>query len=317
MNRTYHSIYAPYIEEMILLKRSLGFKYTSVETAFSDFDRFIISKNNAIVGITKALSEEWCQKKENESISTHYHRCVLLNSFASFLSQRGYPSYIIKLPIARSHFVPHIFSHTEIEKLFWACDHYQSGNNDLRSSIFIMPTLIRTLYATGMRINEALTLNNQDVNLKENYCILRNTKNGEDRLIPFDDTLSAVLKEYIEYRSKLPVNTSSNDSFFITLKGSKCNRDSVYRRFRKILHFAGIPKENIRLHDLRHTFAVHSLAGMVEAGIDLYCALPVLSTYLGHKSYQATNGYVRLTEDMYPNLMDKVDAICFNVFPKI
>ena len=50
---------------------------------------------------------------------------------------------------------------------------------------------------------------------------------------------------------------------------------------------------------------------------DLYCALPILSTYLGHKSYQATNNYVRLTEDIYPNLLEKVDAICFNVFPKI
>lgn len=68
---------------------------------------------------------------------------------------------------------------------------------------------------------------------------------------------------------------------------------------------------------MRHTFAVHSLAKMVESGMDLYCALPILSTYLGHKSYQATNNYVRLTEDIYPNLLEKVDAICFNVFPKI
>lgn len=99
-----------------------------------------------------------------------------MNSFSSFLSKRGIPSYIIKLPILRNNFVPYIFTHEEIAKLFWACDNYQSGNNDLRSSIIVMPALMRTLYATGMRISEAVSLNNKDINLKEDYCILRDTK---------------------------------------------------------------------------------------------------------------------------------------------
>lgn len=317
MSKTYHSIYAPYIEELIAVKRNMGFKYTHAESMFSDFDQFILRSHNDTIGVTKAISEQWCKRRGNESASTHYHRCTLLNSFSSFLSQRGFPSYIIKLPILRNNFVPYIFTHEEVAKLFWACDNYQSGNNDLRSSIFAMPAIIRTLYATGMRISEAVSLNNQDVNLKENYCILRDTKNGEDRLIPFDTTLSAVLKEYVMKRDRLPVSTSMDSPFFVTLKGGRCSRDSIYRRFRKILLFARIPKNNIRLHDLRHTFAVHSLVKMVESGMDLYCALPILSTYLGHKSYQATNNYVRLTEDMFPGLLEKVDAICFNVFPKI
>lgn len=317
MSKTYHSIYAPYIEELIAVKRNMGFKYTYVESVFSDFDQFILQNYNEAIGITKVISEQWCKRRENESASTHYHRCILLNSFSSFLSKRGIPSYIIKLPILRNYFVPYIFTHEEIAKLFWACDNYQSGNNDLRSSIIVMPALMRTLYATGMRISEAVSLNNKDINLKEDYCILRDTKNGEDRLIPFDTTLSTVLKEYVIKRDKLPIRISLDSPFFVTLKGSRCNKDSIYRRFRKILQFAGIPKNNIRLHDLRHTFAVHSLAKMVESGMDLYCALPILSTYLGHKSYQATNNYVRLTEDIYPNLLEKVDAICFNVFPKI
>lgn len=316
MSKTYHSIYAPYIEELIAVKRNMGFKYTHAESIFSDFDQFILRSHNDTIGVTKAISEQWCKRRENESASTHYHRCTLLNSFSSFLSQRGFPSYIIKLPILRNNFVPYIFTHEEVAKLFWACDNYQSGNNDLRSSIFAMPAIIRTLYATGMRISEAVSLNNQDVNLKENYCILRDTKNGEERLIPFDATLSAVLKEYVMKRDRLPVSTSMDSPFFVTLKGGRCSRDSIYRRFRKILLFARIPKNNIRLHDLRHTFAVHSLVKMVESGMDLYCALPILSTYLGHKSYQATNNYVRLTEDMFPGLLEKVDAICFNVFPK-
>lgn len=70
-------------------------------------------------------------------------------------------------------------------------------------------------------------------------------------------------------------------------------------------------------HDLRHTFAVHSLAKMAEEGMDLYCSLPILSTYLGHQSLRATNNYVRLTSEMYPELIRKIDIIGFDIFPKM
>lgn len=85
-----------------------------------------------------------------------------------------------------------------------------------------------------------------------------------------------------------------------------------------MLRAAGIAKNDTgpRLHDLRHTFSVHALAGMAESGIDLYCSLPILSTYLGHQSLEATNAYVRLTAEMYPGLLKDVDFICLNVFPK-
>lgn len=71
-----------------------------------------------------------------------------------------------------------------------------------------------------------------------------------------------------------------------------------------------------RVHDLRHTFAVSSLASMAEAGIDLYVSLPVLSTYLGHQSLEGTNHYVRLTAMMYPELLKDVNTVCLDVFPK-
>ena len=161
----------------------------------------------------------------------------------------------------------------------------QSGNNDMRSSFFIMPSLLRMLYGTGIRIGEALSLLNEDINLEEEYFILRDTKNGKDRIVPFST--------YVVHRNRLPVKISDTTPFFITLKGRACDRDSIYRRFCKILIQANIPKDRIRLHDLRHTFAVHSLAKMAEEGMDLYCSLPILSTYLGHQSLRATNNYVR------------------------
>ncbi len=185
------------------------------------------------------------------------------------------------------------------------------------TAIIILPALIRLLYATGLRISEALALKDRDLNLTDNYLIVRDSKNKKERLIPISSSLSEVLSEYARYKKLLPLSGPVSDHVFITLSGNRCNTDHVRKWFKKILGRAGISLHDHgpRLHDLRHTFSVHSLAMMAEAGIDLYCSLPTLSTYLGHQSLEATNAYVRLTAEMYPGLLKDVDLICLNVFP--
>ena len=187
---------------------------------------------------------------------------------------------------------------------------------------FVLPVLLRFLYGTGLRISEALALINRNVNLVENYIVLRDCKNGKERMLPISESLSKVCREYVYYRNQLPIkNKSENDCFFVSLNGSACTRDTIYRWFREILEMANIPfkgkQRGTRVHDLRHTFSVHSLAMMAESGVDLYCSLPILSTYLGHQSLNSTNAYVRLTSEMYPELLKDIDVICLNVFPNL
>lgn len=56
---------------------------------------------------------------------------------------------------------------------------------------------------------------------------------------------------------------------------------------------------------------------MDELGLDLYYALPILSKYLGHKTLEATDKYVRLTEEMYPGIMSQMNQLCSYVFPEV
>ena len=95
----------------------------------------------------------------------------------------------------------------------------------------------------------------------------------------------------------------------------------VYQNFRKILDMCGIPHfgnhNGPRVHDLRHTYAVHTLVQMGHSGMDLYTALPILSTALGHHSLTATEQYVRLTCSMYPELEEKCSEINVFVYPTI
>ena len=137
-------------------------------------------------------------------------------------------------------------------------------------------------------------------------------------MIPISETLSIVLKDYVYHRDLLPLHTR-NSVFFVSLNGSPCTSDTVYRLFREILQMANIPymgnHHGPRVHDLRHTFAVNSLAMMARNGVDMYCTLPILSTYLGHQTLSATDSYVRLTAEMHPELLKEIDMIYLNVFP--
>lgn len=55
---------------------------------------------------------------------------------------------------------------------------------------------------------------------------------------------------------------------------------------------------------------------MVKSGYDMYYSLPILSTYLGHKSVKATEQYVGLTMEVYPELLNDERKLCAYVFPK-
>ena len=311
-------IYKSYINEYIDFKKSLGFKYKTEEGIFNNFDQFTIKRNEKNVGITRELAEAWRNLNPNESCSYKYHRCICINQLASYLSKLGVKSHILRLPVNKPNFVPYIFSNSEMAALFNSCDNVRANKKRMDTAVIILPCLIRLLYGTGLRISEALALKNDDVRLSDNYLVIRDSKNGKERMIPISQSLSDVLQEYCKQKSLLPLLKEVCDHFFTTLDGRACNTDHVRKWFKKILWTAKIHLRNSgpRLHDLRHTFSVHALAKMAEDEIDLYCSLPILSSYLGHQSLEATNGYVRLTAEMYPGLLKDVDFVCLNVFPK-
>lgn len=71
-----------------------------------------------------------------------------------------------------------------------------------------------------------------------------------------------------------------------------------------------------RIHDIRHTFAVHCLQRWVDENIDLETVLPYLSTYMGHVGIQSTQEYLHLTSELFPQITRAFEG-SFNVFPKL
>ncbi|MBE3036796.1 MAG: tyrosine-type recombinase/integrase, partial [Candidatus Atribacteria bacterium] len=275
----YCGIYAPFIEQYISFKRSLGYKFVDAAYTYLQFDRFTIENKQTKIGITKDFSERWAEKRPNESDSTRYRRILYLAQFSAFLNEAGYPSFIPRLPKSyKSTFVPYIFSKDEMEVIILACDRLKSNRNS-NTSVHVIPALFRTLYGTGIRISEALALKNSDVNLDEKYLIIRESKNGRERIIALSKSLAKVCLLYSKSRHGIQ---KPDGPFFVKRNGQKCSSRAVYEWLRKVLWVAGISHggrgQGPRLHDFRHVFSVHSLAAMSEAGLDLYYSLPILST---------------------------------------
>lgn len=320
MNRSYQSIYALPIEQFIQTKRKLGFKYVRESFTLSKIDELASQRGETSKGITKKFADIWAENQSTRSRLYHYHRVLVLAQLSSFLNDLGIESYIPKLPrYPTGKHVPYIYSGEEIVRLFKACDGLRVQIAHRESCLFSMPVLLRLLYATGIRIGEALALKDEDVNPEEGYLLVQDSKNGKQRIIPISVSLASVCKEYLSYKILLPHKDPATRFFFVNASGNKCGQ-SVRQWFRKCLEQANIPylgqHRGPRIHDLRHTFAVNSLAGMAEAGIDLYASLPILSNYLGHQSIEATDHYVRLTASKFPDLIREMDKTCFDVFPK-
>jgi integrase/recombinase XerD len=320
MNRIYYSVYGPYIVQFIELKNNLGYKYKDAGYALSSFDRLGLQREVSEIAITKELTDEYCTKRPNESEKTRYNRIQILSQFARFLSGLGFRSYIPNLPRIKVTYTPYIFSTDQMQAIFRVCDELTTSCRNHNSSVLAIPALIRLLYGTGIRISEALYLSCDDIDLHDQCLTLRNTKNGKDRAVPVSDSLAEVCKVYSMYRNLFP-GIQKADRFFIKPDGSSLSPYLAYKWFRKIIYAANISHggrgHGPRLHDLRHTFSVHSLALMAESGLDLYHSLPHLSTYLGHQSLEATDGYVRLTAEIYPGLIKKSSDICSSVFPLV
>ncbi len=321
-NPNSRGVFYPHVANFISMKHSLGYQATSMEISLKAFDRFSRSKGVDRISISEPVAKEWCAKRKGESNDTWSHRVNFLRQFCVYLYNMGFDVYIPRRqPVKKDdNFIPYIYSDEEMRAIFNAADSLRLYDRHMNGVLFIIPCLLRLLFATGLRIGEALVLKMEDVNIESGFLIVRKSKNGKERVVPFTNSLSRVLAQYVSYRDRLPCLKS--EYFFIRPNGENCRSYSaVYYWWKKILYMAKVPSRGKvvgpRIHDARHCFCVGSMKKMIGEGKDLYYALPVLSTYIGHGSLASTDKYVRMTAEMHPALLDKTESICTYIFPEI
>lgn len=261
--------------------------------------------------VTKELIEAWDALKPYLSNRTKIQRHNTIRAFAAFAYAHDGTSYVPDTSRLKSSttFVPYIFTTEEIARIVRAADNLPFRKNAPTRHL-VIPAVIRLLYACGLRVNEALSLKTEHVDLNAGIISIYNAKGGKDRLVPIHPSLAEYLKNYTV---RLPEN---REWFFPSASGhySSC---TIYQNFRELLFFSQIPHtgKGPRVHDFRHTFAVHTLEKQLKEGYDPMVIAPRLATYLGHKSYRETCGYIRLTIASFPELEQKLNTTFAGIIP--
>jgi integrase len=298
------------IERYIAYRQSLGAQFRADACMLRVFGRSVGS--HAEIGDVRP---------EQVSIFLAGHGPITRYWFAKYDALRGFYRYAVsrgyvatlplptRLPKRPPPFVPYIYSHEELRRLLEIAAAYQSSVVEAAT----LHAVVLLLYGAGLRLCEAIDLDRADVDADHALLTIRHTKFGKTRLVPFGSQLGDALAHYA---ARDPKRAAREAPFFTTPTGARLKKRAVQGCFRRICDQAGIRRSDStrfqpRLHDLRHTFAVHRLTSWYQQGADVQRLLPQLSTYLGHTSLACTQVYLSMT----PVLLQEANA-CFERYAK-
>ena len=132
---------------------------------------------------------------------------------------------------------------------------------------------------------------------------VRKGKFGKDRWVPISESAAEVIEHYARRRREVASVCAQGDqaALFIGQEGKRLNYPAVRATFHGLLDISqikGTSQSRPRLHDLRHTFAVERLRQAYREGKDVNALLPVLATYMGHRTITGTQVYLHATEEL-------------------
>jgi integrase/recombinase XerD len=242
----------------------------------------------------------------------------LLKLFFEYWSARGVldgsPMPPIRLPVAQTlvPYVPYVYTRNEMRLLLRATSAWENSSwqnkkmSRMDSRTFRIYLL--TLYATGLRMGEALHLLRREVDVNRGIITIRGGVYSRSRTIPIGPDLRTRLRRY--QRGLTRVRGDSH-FFFVGKDGKALNENALQVAFRKLRRLAGIQRHDgaiyqPRMHDLRATFAVHRLTSWLRQGADLNRLIPALSAYLGQCGLGSTERYLKLTPERFRDQLVKL-----------
>ncbi|GAG87812.1 unnamed protein product [marine sediment metagenome] len=135
---------------------------------------------------------------------------------------------------------------------------------------------------TGLRRTELINLNWNDINLGNNYLIVRKSKNKSQRIIPLHERVIDLLDKYLSERLPLKSN-----ALFIGRTGEYIHHNSLKNLFDRYIKIAGLTSKGYNIYTLRHTFATRLLNKNVS--------LVNIKNLMGHRSLESTQIYLHVT----------------------
>jgi integrase/recombinase XerD len=211
-------------------------------------------------------------------------KVAAVKSFFNYLTDAGVvsenPTANITSPKVKKR-PPQALSEKDIEMLLHATTKKQTPKN-LRDT-----ALLQMLYATGMRVTEAVSLKVSDLNLDEMTLICTGKEDGQ-RILPYDTSTAEVLETYLTDGRPALLKQQTEDALFLNHRGQQLTRQGLWLIIKAYAKDAGLTT-TVTPHTLRHSFAAHKLA----TGSDLHD----VQQLLGHANISTTQIYTQPTNN--------------------
>jgi len=285
------------IEQYIPYQRSLGTLFRSEAALLRAFGRacgprasvasVCVRQVDAFLGKARPVTRTW------------FTKLSCLRCFFRYAMSRGYATTAplpTVMPMRPPAFIPYIYTREQLRLVIQMVESRQRNR-------LLEPATLRTMillyYGAGLRLCEATNLTCADVDLSQSILTIRNTKFGKTRLVPVGPQLNQALVQYDRTRLR---RRSTETPFFTTVTGGSVPPWTIQQNFQVLCDRADIRRADTgkqpRLHDLRHTFAVHRLTSWYQQGADVQRLLHHLSVYLGHVHLRYTQVYLSMTPEL-------------------
>ncbi len=295
-------------DDYLRLRRALGHKLADAGRLLPRLVAYLESIGLETITIEAAMA--WAQQPDADPTSTVWvSRMAVARGFARHLAGRDPRTEVppVGMLASRRHRrVPYIYASAEIVSLM--AQAHLTIRSPLRAST--IGTLFGLLAATGMRVGEAIRLDNADLDWEEGLAIVRSSKFGKSREVPLQPSTVGALTTYARQRDQLQPSRKAT-SFFVSLVGTRLLYADILITFRQLVDAAGIGAQSSvcpHIHDLRHSFAVHTLVDWYRNGEDVQARLPSLATYLGHVEPRSTYWYLSAAPELLGLAAGRLEA---------
>ena len=303
------------IADYVRHNRSLGKRFVAEQAILSAFSRSVGKAR--LSGIHSTTIARFVHREGTAAETIAKKHRVLAGFFRFAVTRRRLkaspmPPFERKRGIAA--FTPYIFSEDELKRLLAAAPAATGPRSDIDAETLRMFVLL--LYGAGLRRGEARRLKLEDVDLPQSLLHIRGTKFFKTRIVPLSTSLSDVLNAFVARRCSSR-SGDGGDIVFCKRDGKPLTDSAIGAAFRRLRTIAGIKRaggarNQPRLHDLRHSAAVHRVTSWYRSDADLNDLLPKLATYLGHKDLSGTQRYLTMTEELLAEASRRFEAFALS-----
>jgi len=288
------SQFADNITKYLDWREAIGYSRATDGIMLAKFDKYCSENFPDQAEVTREIVSTWIDL-QTTSIT---NKITAIRNFAKYLNAHGHTAYeysAYKGAEESTSYQPYKFTKNELLSLFRAIDKIKPTKSHPNIPI-VLPVMFRLIYSCGLRPNEGRELLCENIDFDTGAIRIVNTKGKKERLVVMSDDMLDCMTKYNKKRVKF---AGTNPLFFPSENGclykskliQKWLKESWARANPGILT-SKLP--DIRVYDLRHTFATTALTRWIESGANIKAKLAYLQAYMGHESLNETLYYVHL-----------------------